>query len=165
MSNIPLDNISINEVSIQWKKFSPKKSTDSVGTSAFLLKNLPEAYVNIITILISKCTSKGEFFSAAKHAKVVSLSKEEIYPSPEKLRPISLLPNLGKWLERIIHNRILNWCRNMNVYIDEQSGFSPGRRLQTRVISLIEELRLTVAANNRPAVAILVDFMFAFDNM
>ena len=146
-------------------KSSPQRNLWSVGTSAFLLENLPEAYVNIITILFNKFTSKGEFFSAAKHAKVVCLSKDGIYPSPEKLRPISLLPNLGKWLERIIHNRILNWCRNMNVYIDEQSGFSPGRRLQTRVISLIEELRLTVAANNRPAVAIFVDFMSAFDNM
>ncbi|CAF4980711.1 unnamed protein product, partial [Rotaria sp. Silwood1] len=70
MPNIPIDNISINEVSTAWKKFAPKKSTDSVGTSAFLLKNLPDAYVNIITILFNKCASKGEFFSAAKHAKM-----------------------------------------------------------------------------------------------
>jgi hypothetical protein len=165
MPNIPLDNISINEVRAEWKKFAPKKSTDSVGTSAFLLKMLPDEYLNIITILFNKCTSKGEFFSAAKHAKVVCLSKDGTLPSPEKLRPISLLPNLGKCLERIIHNRILSWCKNMNVYIDEQSGFSPGRRLQTRIISLIEELRLTVAANNRPALAIFVDFKSAFDNM
>jgi uncharacterized protein (UPF0147 family) len=163
--NIPLESISITEVLKEWKRFSPKKSTDSVGTSAFLLKNLPEIYINIITILFNKCASKGEFFSAAKHAKVVCIPKEGIYPTPDKLRPISLLPNLGKCLERVIHSRILKWCMNMNIYIDEQSGFSPGRRLQTRIISLIEELRTTVAANNRPALIIFVDFLSAFDNM
>jgi hypothetical protein len=40
-----------------------------------------------------------------------------------------------------------------------------GRRLQTRILSLVENLRLTVAACNRPALAIFVDFLSAFDRM
>jgi hypothetical protein len=68
-------------------------------------------------------------------------------------------------MERIVHNRILLWCKNNNIFIDEQSGFSTGRRLQTRIISLIEEIRLTIAANNSPALTIFVDFLSAFDRM
>ena len=165
LTNIPLENISIEEVKKEWSKFKPKKSTDSSDISAFLLKNLPSQYLNIITILFNRRSSNGEFFLASKHAKIVCLPKEGIYPSPNRLRPISLLPNIGKCLERIIHNRILRWCRDMNINTDEQSGFSSSRRIQTRIISLIEELRLTVAANNRPALTIFVDFLSAFDNV
>ncbi|CAF1222919.1 unnamed protein product [Didymodactylos carnosus] len=56
-----------------------------------------------------------------------------------------------KWFERIIHQRILKWCKENNICVDEQSGFTPERRLQTRILSICEELRLTVAACNRPA--------------
>ena len=165
LSNIPLETITTNEVIMEWKKMKPTKSTDSVDTSAFLLKKLPIEYMNIITILFNKRSLKGEFFLAAKHAKIVCIPKEGIYPTSQRLRPISLLPNLGKWVERIIHNRIIIWYNNNNIYTDEQSGFSANRRLQTRIISLIEEVRLTVAANNRPGLAIFVDFLSAFDNM
>ena len=40
-----------------------------------------------------------------------------------------------------------------------------GRRLQTRILSLVENLRLTIAACNRPALTIFVDFLSAFDRM
>jgi hypothetical protein len=61
--------------------------------------------------------------------------------------------------------RILKWCGDKGIYLDEQSGFTSGRRLHTRILSLVEDLRLTTAANNRPALVIFVDFMSAFDRM
>jgi hypothetical protein len=163
--NIPLDQIKLEEVEREWKKFQPKKSLDSAGTSAFILKKLPTEYLGTIAVLFNKCAAEGTFFEKGKIAKVICLSKEGIYPSQNKLRPISLLPNLAKWMERIIHRRILEWCHKNNIAVDEQSGFMQGRRLQTRILSLVENLRLTVAACNRPALTIFVDFLSAFDNM
>ena len=55
--------------------------------------------------------------------------------------------------------------RDRNIAIDEQSGFMKGRRLQTRILGIVENLRLTVAACNRPALTIFVDFLSAFDRM
>ena len=37
--------------------------------------------------------------------------------------------------------------------------------LQTRIVSLIEDLRLTITACNRPALVLFVDFLSAFDKM
>ncbi|CAF3502804.1 unnamed protein product [Rotaria sp. Silwood1] len=93
--NIPLEQITYEEVIKEWKKFLPKKATDSIDTSAFLLKKLPLKYLEIITILFDRCAKKGTFFEASKHAKVVCLSKDDMYPALGKLRPISLLPNIG----------------------------------------------------------------------
>jgi len=130
-----------------------------------MLKQLSKEYIGVITVLFNKCAEKGNFFEKSEHAKVICLSKDGLYPTENKLRPISLLPNLGKWFERIIHKRIINWCEENNIFVDEQSGFTSNRRLQTRIISLIEDMRLTITACNRPALAIFVDFMSAFDRM
>ena len=165
LPNIPLERITMIEVINEWKKFKPKKSSDSSGTSAFMLKHLPESYIGIMTILFNKCAERGEFFSDGKHAKVICLSKDGLYPTVNKVRPISLLPNIGKWYERIIHARILKWCEDSNIFVDEQSGFTAQRRLQTRIISLVEDIRQTITACNRPALVIFVDFMTAFDRM
>lgn len=140
---IPLEQIKFQEVLREWKKLLPKKSSDSAGTSAFMLKKLPFEYLSTITILFNKCASDGSFFSAGKVAKVICLSKDGLYPDKNKLRPISLLPNIAKWFERIIHRRIIEWCHEKNIATDEQSGFMQGRRLQTRILSLVENLRLT----------------------
>lgn len=162
---IPLEQIKYQEVLREWKNLSPKKSTDSAGTSAFILKQLPDEYIQIMTVLFNKCSQEGSFPSIGKIAKVICLSKEGLYPTTKKLRPISLLPNIAKWFERIIHQRIIKWSKDQNIAIDEQSGFMQGRRLQTRILSLVENLRLTIAACNRPALTLFVDFLSAFDRM
>ena len=98
--SMPLEPIKFEEVIREWNKFQPKKSNDSVGTSAFILKKLPLDYLGTITILFNKCAASGSFFSAGKVAKTICLSKDGLYPTESKLRPISLLPNIAKWFER-----------------------------------------------------------------
>lgn len=163
--NLPLENIRYDEVLKQWKNLASKKSVDSTNISAYLLKNLPSEYLNTITVLFNKCVENGTFFNKSKQAKGICLSKDGMYPTKDRLRSISLLPNLGKWMERIIAERIEKWCDENGIHTDEQSGFTAHRRLQTRIVSLIEDLRLTVAASNRPALVIFIDFKTAFDRV
>jgi hypothetical protein len=95
---VPLDQIKFDEVYHEWKKFRPKKSSDSIGTSAFILKKLPIEYLKIITILFNTCATNGSFFDAGKIAKTICLSKNGLYPTENKLRPISLLQVAHKQL-------------------------------------------------------------------
>jgi hypothetical protein len=99
-SNIPLQSIKYDEVLKQWKKFASKKSLDKTNTSAYLIKNLPDEYLQTVTVLFNKCVENGTFFVKSKEAKGICLSKDGIYPTVGRLRSISLLPNLGKWLEK-----------------------------------------------------------------
>ncbi|CAF4523769.1 unnamed protein product, partial [Rotaria socialis] len=145
------------------RKTNWKKSTDTEGISAFLLHQLPTEYLQIVTIAFNKIAQSGIVLRKSKHAKVICLSKDGLYPAVDKLRPISLLSNFGKCFERIIHTRILKWCNDKGIFTDEQSGFTSERRLQARILSLVEDLRLTTAANNRPSLVIFVDFVSAFD--
>jgi hypothetical protein len=129
------------------------------------LKKLPYEYLSIISVLFNKCAAKGEFFERRKQARESCLSKDGIYPSSDKLRSISLLPNLAKWFERILVERIERWCFDNGINIDEQSEFTSNRRLQTCIVSLIEDLRLTIATPNRSPLTIFVNFLTVFDHM
>ncbi|CAF4322797.1 unnamed protein product [Rotaria sp. Silwood2] len=87
------------------------------------------------------------------------------FPTEDRLRSISSLPNLAKVFEKIIAERIEKWCNDQGIYVDEQSGFITNRQLQTRILALLEDLKLTVAALNRPALTIFIDILTAFDRM
>ncbi|CAF3974122.1 unnamed protein product [Rotaria magnacalcarata] len=165
LPNIPLEQISIEEVHSTLKRTQNKKSTDCDGISAFHLKQIPEEFIKIITIGFNKMAETGTYLKRSKHTKVICICKEGMYPTVKKLRTISLISNIGKLFEKIIHKRILKWCKEKGIYIDEQSSFTPERRLQTRILTLVEDLRLTVAACNRPALVIFVDFLSAFDRI
>jgi len=154
---LSLEQIKIDEVILQWKKFAPKKSLDSVENSAFLLKQLPPDYLGTITVLFNRCAIEGQFFEGAKVAKGIFLSKDGAYPTVDRLRSISLLPNLGKIFERVLVARIEKWCIDKGIHLDEQSGFTAKKRLQTRILGIVEDLSLTIAAPNRPALALFVD--------
>ena len=96
LPNMPLPSITLNQVEKQWLKFSSKKSLDSMKNSSFLLKNIRLEYMKVISVLFNKCVPKGSVFEASKHVKIICLSKDAMYPTEDKLRSISLLPNLGK---------------------------------------------------------------------
>jgi hypothetical protein len=163
--NFTLEQIKIEEVILQWNKFAPKKSLDSVENSAFLLKQLPSEYLGTITVLFNKCAIEGQFFEGAKIAKGIFLSKDGTHPTVDRLRSISLLPNLGKVFERVLVTRIEKWCIDQGVHLDEQSGFTANKRLQTRILGIVEDLRVTTTACNRPALTLFIDFSTAFDRL
>ncbi|CAM4808726.1 unnamed protein product [Rotaria magnacalcarata] len=160
-----MEKIKLEEVIEQWKGLKSKKSLDSTDTSALLLKNLPQEYLYTITTLFNKCADEGEFFERGKIAKGICLSKEGVFPTEDRLRSISLLPNLSKIFEKIVAKRIETRCKDQGVYVDERSRFTANRRLQTRIAAMFEDLRLTIAAPNRPSLTIFVDFLTAFDRM
>ncbi|CAF3221132.1 unnamed protein product [Rotaria sp. Silwood2] len=139
--NLPLDQLKIEEVILQWKKFAPKKSLDSVENSAFLLKRVRSQYIGIF------------------------LSKNGVFPTVDRLRSISLLPNLGKVFERVLVTRIETCCNDQGIHFDEQSGFTAEKRLQSRILGIVEDLRLTIAAPNRTSLALFIDFSTAFDRV
>ncbi len=106
---MPVSPISYAQVFRVWMKFSQKKLLDSMKTTAFLLKNQPTEYINVITVPFNKSASKSIVFEDRKYAKVICLSKDGLYPEENRLCPISLLSKLAKLYERWIHEHIMNW--------------------------------------------------------
>lgn len=82
----------------------------------------------------------------------------------EDFRPISLLSNLSKELERCAHDQIFEYL-NTNNYADErQTAFKEGRNTQTAKIKLCDGIRLGID-ESKVTIAVFFDFSKAFDSV
>ena len=63
------------------------------------------------------------FPSVLKIAKVVPVFKKDSKLNYSKYRPISLLPNIEKILEKLMYKRLYTFLDNKNIIYDLQFGF------------------------------------------
>ena len=91
-----------------------------------LLKLVWHLIVYRVTRLYQKCLVQGKFPQAWKTANVTLLTKKGKDPQvPRNRRPISLLPVLGKGLERLVARRIGHSTVTYSLAHPHQGGFLP----------------------------------------
>ena len=80
-----------------------------------------------LTYLFNKCITIGYFPYYLKIAKVIVIHKSIKKNDMGNYRPISLLHQMSKILEKIIKERLLNYINKHNILRDNQFGFRVGR--------------------------------------
>ncbi|CAF1298061.1 unnamed protein product, partial [Didymodactylos carnosus] len=152
------------EVAKILKRIRPKRALDVSGTSNFLLRQLPLDFVGILVVCFNRLLGTNSVTEHDKIARMIFHSKAGSYPTISELRPISILNAIGKLYEKIMYTYLQKWMIEKKVIPTSQSGFQPGVRLQTRVLSLYEAARASIASN-RPGLILFVDFASAFDKV
>ena len=79
-------------------------------------------------------------------------------------RPISILPTVGKVLERIIHDQLYNYLTVNNLLISRQSGFRKGYSTGTCIVDLLHNIYEMVDGGGACGVLFL-DLSKAFDTV
>ena len=77
-------------------------------------------------------------------------------------RPISLISNLAKLLEKIINTRLTTYLEENNLISIHQSGFRKNRSTQDHIFRLRQDVKSNFNQNKLTG-AILFDFSKAFD--
>ena len=77
----------------------------------------------LIIVLFNKCLKEGIFPQSFKLAQVTPLFKGGDREDPSCYRPISLLPALGKLLEKIVSVRVIDYLDHNNLISNCQFGF------------------------------------------
>lgn len=86
--------------------------------------------------LMNLCWNECVFPKIWKKAKVVWVPKKD-----GSSRPISLLPALGKLLDKLINGRVQYWCERMNRFSQGQYGFRSGRRTVDAIKSVVDTVQ------------------------
>ena len=102
---------------------------------------------------------QGIYFS---YSPKVTLPKSGNLHSVKNWRPITLLPIIGKILERVIYRQLMYFIEEQDLISDVQYGFLPNRSTATAVLQLVTTL---YSARNRGEYALVVylDITKAFD--
>ncbi len=131
--------------------------------SNYIIKKLPPTYIDCLSKCFNEWLVNKQFLSEWKLAKIITLNKlKSGTPSCEQTRPIFLLATHSKIYEKIMLNRVKEWAETNNIIPPEQSGFCKGCLLQTRVLSIYQEIKNNLAGNI-PTLGIYVGYKKAYD--
>lgn len=157
--------ITFDELSKVLSTLKTSKSPGFDNVPNILLKKLPDKAIKLLVILFNSCINLNYFPTAFKNAKVVAINKpNKPKHNPSSYRPISLLSNLGKLYEKLIHFRLYEITENLNIIPNEQFGF----RKEHSTVHQISRIKNKIESNKRNKKStglLLLDIEKAFDTI
>lgn len=117
--------------SILRKTGSNNKASGIDGFKSTYIKRIPKILMDRIRDVYNTCLKDGIFPKAWKKAILILISKGELDVSKPKVRPICLLNELGKLLERVINSRIHEWMTNNSASRLSKNQFGFHRNMST----------------------------------
>lgn len=156
---------SINELTSIIKSLKTSKSPGLDNISNLLIKKLPTKAIDLLVVLFNSCIKLNYFPKHFKTANIIAIVKpNKPKMDPTSYRPISLLSNIGKLFEKIIHSRISEFVTDNNLIAKEQFGFKKGHSC----IQQVNRIKNIVLLNKRKKLStglILLDVEKAFDTV
>ncbi|MFZ2539770.1 MAG: reverse transcriptase family protein, partial [Oscillospiraceae bacterium] len=106
----------------------------------------------------------GIFPSDMKIAKVTPIYKNDATDEFSNYRPISLLPNFSKIIEKLMFNRLSDFLNKYKVLYEQQYGFRQNYSTDFALIELSEKIAEAID-KKRFTLGIFVDLSKAFDTL
>ena len=127
-----------------------------------ILKLLNKDISDQLAILFRQSFSSGMFPSILKTSEIIPIYKKGSILECSNYRPISLLPNIDKILERLMYNRLYNFLEKKEIIFSLQFGFRQKYSTTHALIHLTDKIRHEIDKGNY-ACGIFVDFRKGFD--
>ena len=142
----------------------PKKSCGIDGISNDIIKKLASEIKLPLSIAINKSLLTGNVPDILKIAKIVPIYKAKDKQSLTNYRPISLLPNISKILEKVVHKRIYTFLTSKNILYNSQYGFRNDHSTNQAMAEFLACV-LKGFEHNEYTLALFLDLSKAFDTI
>ena len=129
-----------------------------------LLKLISPTISELFSQITNECFVDGIFPDCMKDAYIVPIHKKESKLEPGNYRPISLLSNLSKIFEKLLHSRLYSFLEKHQCLYQNQFGFRQGHSTKYALISLTENIRKALD-KGQFAAGIFIDLQKAFDTV
>ena len=146
------------------KKLKSKSNTGYDNILNKLIKHARTILVKPLTLLANQIIHTGEFPRQLKIARVKPLYKKGDESSFSNYRPISLLPSISKFLEKIMAEQLVDYFTTNNLFCIQQFGFRSGHSTELAALKLANHL-ITEMDNFKVPTNIYIDLSKAFDNL
>ncbi|KAI5742437.1 hypothetical protein M8J77_007209 [Diaphorina citri] len=116
-----------------------------------------------LSFIFNSSFSTSTFPTLFKNAVITPIHKGKgVMTDLNNFRPISLLNNFSKILEKLVAYRISTYLEHHNLLVEQQFGFRHGRSTSDAVAHFLQKLD-RILASGQHAIAILCDLTKAFD--
>lgn len=129
-----------------------------------MLKCVAKSFARPLTALFNRLLRNRKFPEIWKFSHVISLFKKGEKYLPSNYRPVALLSNLGKAMERIVFKRMYNFLNDNDLLYKYQSGFIPGHSTTFQLIDIYHHICQTFDQNQFSCM-VFFDISKAFDRV
>uniref|UniRef100_A0A8C6LE27 Reverse transcriptase domain-containing protein n=1 Tax=Nothobranchius furzeri TaxID=105023 RepID=A0A8C6LE27_NOTFU len=162
VSSIFLGKVEKEEIREIVKNCGNKRSTDCEDLDMMTVKTIIESVIDPFTYICNLSLSTGVFPDAMKIAKVVPLFKNGDKHNFTNYRPVSLLPQFSKILEKVFASRLDKFIEKNMILHNEQYGFRTQHSTTMAIMDLTE--KISEAIDNREYfISVFIDLKKAFD--
>ena len=159
-----LETVEKNEIIDIVTKCKDKTSTDWNGIDMNLVKKVIDGIVNPLTHICNVSFISGIFPEKMKTAKVIPIYKSGDKQKFTNYRPVSLLSQFSKILEKVFVGRMEHFIEKHELLMESQYGFRSARSTSMALTELVEEITNCIH-NKKYAVGIFIDLKKAFDTI
>ena len=142
----------------------PKKSKGHDELGMCLIKKLIPYIVVPLKHIFNLSLLNGVFPDSMKIARVIPLFKTGNTKEFSNYRPISLLPQFSKILEKMYHSRLMAFIDSNQILYKSQYGFRKQMSTSLAIIELVEEITNSLD-NHESTVGVFIDLKKAFDTV
>ena len=157
----PCDSVEISSII---NKFNVYKGTGPNSIPPLFLHHMLSALAEPLSMIANICFATGKHPEKLKIAKITPIYKKGSKLLACNYRPISLLSNINKIFEKLVHIRTLTFLNNHNAFYEHQYGFRPKHSTNHTLINITETIR-TALDEGKFACGVFVDFQKAFDTV
>ena len=146
---------------------STMKNNKATGPNSIptkILKDLKNSLAQPLSDIINISFETSTFPNLLKVGKVIPIFKKGNKLECSNYRPISLLSNISKIFEKIVHIRLYMFLKEHRCLYSYQFGFRCSYSTNHALISLTEEIR-TALDNDEYACGVFIDLQKAFDTV
>ncbi|GBL99063.1 putative RNA-directed DNA polymerase from transposon X-element [Araneus ventricosus] len=135
------------------------------GIDNLLIKIIHKRFNNIFPTLFNKCLHLSCFPDSLKIGNIILFQKGgKDQRLASSYRPISLLPTIGKVLEKLMTQRLTYHLESTNSLNDRQHGFREGKSVDTAINELLRNIK-TARRDGKHVLVLSIDIKGAFDNL
>ena len=158
------DPIQVEEVKNIINKFNTRKGTGPASIPSIFLAYFSNELASPLSKIANISFSTGTHPDKLKVAQVIPIFKKGCKLTPSNYRPISLLSNINKILEKLVFSRVLSFLDSEKIIYKHQYGFRPKHSTNHALINITETIR-DALDRGKLACGVFVDFQKAFDTV
>jgi hypothetical protein len=141
-----------------------KTSCDCNGLDMIMVKNISKVIADPFAEICNKSFEQGIFPDKLKVAKIVPLSKSGDPQVYTNYRPVSLLPQFSKILEKLFNKRLMGFVDKNEILYNGQYGFRKKHSTSLALLDLVEELTSAIDSK-KVTIGVFIDLKKAFDTI
>ena len=141
-----------------------KKYKDHYDIDMCLVKKIIPYLVIPLELIFIISFQTGVFQEGMTIARIIPIFKNGNINDFTNYRPISLLSQFSKILEKIFHNRMMSFIEENNILYESQYGFRKNMSTSLAILELVENITTSIG-DCKSTVGIFIDLKKAFDTV